>query len=262
MLQRVALAVQFLTIMPWPSKAVCQPEDLGGSMAFYPLVGAMLASALAGVYWLGIAVFPEGVLRPAVILLLVLVTGGLHLDGLADVCDGFYAGATKADVLRIMKDPHGGSMAVVGIVGVLLAKVALLSHLPSSMLYSALMVFPVISRCGMVWGTWTAPYARSEGGTGQLFFQTLRGRHVGSATAFVGFWTVLCAGWSAIILLLCAAAATALWVAYCGRRIGGMTGDTLGALNEWLEIVTLAAYFPLGRWYLSPVPLVGTKFLW
>jgi len=262
MMQRLALAVQFLTIVPWPSEAVRHPEDLGGSMAFYPLVGAMLASVLAGIYWLGGSVFPEGVLRPAAILLLVLVTGGLHLDGLADVCDGFYAGATKADVLRIMKDPHVGSMAVVGIVSVLLAKIALLSHLPSSMLYSALLVFPVVSRCGMVWGTWIAPYARSEGGTGQVFFQTLHGRHVGLATAFVGFWTVLFAGWSAIILLLLAAAATKLWVAYCGRRIGGMTGDTLGALNEGLEIVTLAVYFPLGRWGMPPAPLVGTKFLW
>jgi adenosylcobinamide-GDP ribazoletransferase len=262
MMRRLALAVQFLTIIPWPSGAVRQPKDLGGSMMFYPLVGAMLASVLAGGYWLGGEVFPEGVLRPAVILLLVLVTGGLHLDGLADVCDGFYAGAAKADVLRIMKDPHVGSMAVVGIVSVLLAKVALLSHLPTSMLYSALLVFPVISRCGMVWGTWLAPYARSEGGTGQVFFQTLHGRHVGLATAFVGLWTILFAGWSAIILLLCAAAATRLWVAYCGRRIGGMTGDTLGALNEWLEIVTLVAYFPLGRWYMSPAPLVSPRFLW
>jgi adenosylcobinamide-GDP ribazoletransferase len=262
MRQRLALAVRFLTIIPWPAAAVRDPEDLGGSMAFYPLVGAMLASVLAGMYWLGGELFPEGVLRPAVILLLVVATGGLHLDGLADVCDGFYAGATKAEVLRIMKDPHVGSMGVVGIVGVLLTKVVLLSHLPSSMLYSALLVFPVISRGGMVWGAWLAPYARSEGGTGQAFFQTLHGRHVGLAAVFVGLWTVLFAGWSAVILLLCAAAATQLWVAYCRRRIGGMTGDTLGALNEWLEIVTLAAYFPLGRWSLSSTPLVSTRFLW
>jgi cobalamin 5'-phosphate synthase/cobalamin synthase len=262
MMQRLALAVRFLTIVPWPSGALRQPADLGGSMVFYPLVGAILASALAGVYGIGGLVFPEGVLRPAVILLLILITGGLHLDGVADVCDGFYAGTTKADVLRIMKDPHVGSMAVVGIVSVLLTKVVLLSHLPSSVLYSALLVFPAVSRCGMVWGTWMAPYARSEGGTGQMFFQTLQRRHVWLATAFVGLWAVLCAGWSGLILLLFAAAATTLWVAYCHRRIGGMTGDTLGALNEWLEIVTLAAYFPLGRWYMSPAPLVSSKFLW
>jgi adenosylcobinamide-GDP ribazoletransferase len=262
MIQRFVLAVQFLTILPWPSGVVRHPEDLGGSMVFYPLVGAMLASALAGAYELGGLILPEGVLRPAVILLLVLITGGLHLDGLADVCDGFYAGATKGDVLRIMKDPHVGSMAVVGIVGVLLTKVALLSHLPSSMLYSAILVFPAVSRCGMVWGTWMAPYARAEGGTGQMFFQTLHGRHVWLATAFVGFWAVLCAGWSGLVLLLLAATATTLWVAYCRRRIGGMTGDTLGALNEWLEILTLVAYFPLGRWYMSPAPLVSPRFFW
>jgi adenosylcobinamide-GDP ribazoletransferase len=231
-------------------------------MAYYPMVGALLAGLMAGVYWLGSEVFPDGVLRPALILLLVLLTGGLHLDGLADVCDGFYAGATKADVLRIMKDPHLGSMAVVGIISVLLAKVVLLMHLPSSMLYSALLVFPVLSRGGMVWGTWTAPYARSEGGTGEIFFRTLRAHHVGLATTFFGVWAVLFAGWPACVLLVCAAGSTLAFVRYCRRRIGGMTGDTLGALNELLEIVTLAVYYPLSRGHIPPAPLVSTRLLW
>jgi adenosylcobinamide-GDP ribazoletransferase len=241
---------------------VHRAEDLGGSMAFYPMVGALLAGLMAGVYWLGSEVFPDGVLRPALILLLVLLTGGLHLDGVADVCDGFYAGATKTDVLRIMKDPHLGSMAVVGIISVLLTKIMLLVHLPSSMLYSALLVFPVLSRGGMVWGTWMAPYARSEGGTGEIFFQTLRAHHVGLATTFLGVWAVLFAGWPACVLLVCAAGSTHAFVKYCRRRIGGMTGDTLGALNELLEIVTLAVYYPLSRWHMSPIPLVSTRLLW
>jgi adenosylcobinamide-GDP ribazoletransferase len=241
---------------------VHRAEDLGGSMAFYPMVGALLAGLMAGAYWLGSEVFPDGVLRPALILLLVLLTGGLHLDGVADVCDGFYAGATKTDALRIMKDPHLGSMAVVGIISVLLTKIMLLVHLPSSMLYSALLVFPVLSRGGMVWGTWMAPYARSEGGTGEIFFQTLRAHHVGLATTFLGVWAVLFAGWPACGLLVCTAGSTHAFVRYCRRRIGGMTGDTLGALNELLEIVTLAVYYPLSRWHISPIPLVNTRLLW
>ena len=84
-----------------------------------------------GVYAIGSEVFPDGVLRPALVVLLIILTGGLHLDGFADVCDGFYAGQTKADALRIMKDPHLGTMAVVGIISVLMMKVVLLSHLPA-----------------------------------------------------------------------------------------------------------------------------------
>src|ERR671922_2859676 len=135
---RFALALRFLTIVPWPRSEVRRPEDLGASMAFYPVVGALLGSGLLGVYLAGSAAFPDGVLRPALVVLLVILTGGLHLDGLADVCDGFYAGRTKADVLRIMKDPHLGTMAVVGIISVLLMKAMLLSSLPAALVCSAL----------------------------------------------------------------------------------------------------------------------------
>jgi adenosylcobinamide-GDP ribazoletransferase len=257
---RFALALQFLTIVPWLRSEVRQPADLGASMTFYPVIGALLGSGMLGVYLAGAAVFPDGVLRPILVVLLVILTGGLHLDGFADVCDGFYAGRSKADVLRIMKDPHLGSMAVVGIISVLLMKVMLLSSLPAALLCSALLIFPAISRGGMVWGTAMAPYARPEGGTAGGFFLTLRQRHIWLATVFLGLWTVLFAGWAAAILLGLAAAATKLFVGFCDRRIGGMTGDTLGALNELLELLTLALYYPLARWQVAPMPLVSLRF--
>jgi adenosylcobinamide-GDP ribazoletransferase len=261
-MRRLALAFQFLTILPWPRPEVHRLEDSGGSVAFYPIVGAALGSFMVGVYVVGSGVFPDGVLRPALVILLVILTGGLHLDGFADVCDGFYAGRTKADALRIMKDPHLGTMAVVGIISVLVMKVALVSHLPSTTLFSALLIFPAIGRGGMVWGMWMAPYARPEGGTGELFFRTLRGHHVWTATVLLGAWAMLCAGWPAIILLLLAAAATKLLVIYCRQRIGGMTGDTLGALNELLELLALGLYYPLSRWHMAPGPLFNPRWFW
>ncbi|MGH8063786.1 MAG: adenosylcobinamide-GDP ribazoletransferase [Candidatus Entotheonellia bacterium] len=261
-MHRLALAFQFLTILPWPRLEVRRPEDLGGSVAFYPVVGAALGSFMVGVHLMGSEVFPDGVLRPALVVLLIILTGGLHLDGLADVCDGFYAGRTKADALRIMKDPHHGTMAVVGIISVLMMKVVLLSSLPAAVLCSALLIFPVIGRGGMVWGMWMAPYARPEGGTGEMFFRTLCGHHVWIATVLLGVWVMLFAGWPGVVLLLLAAGATQLFVGYCGRRIGGMTGDTLGALDELLELLTLALYYPLSRWHMSPGPLVSPRFFW
>jgi adenosylcobinamide-GDP ribazoletransferase len=258
-MHRLVLAFQFLTILPWPRVRVRHAEDLGGSMAFYPIVGATLGSAMVGMYVVGSEVFPDGVLRPALVVLLIILTGGLHLDGFADVCDGFYAGKSKDEALRIMKDPHLGTMAVVGIISVLTMKVVLLSHLPSALLCSALLIFPAISRCGMVWGMRMAPYARAEGGTGEAFFRTLGRRQVWIATALLGVWAVLFTGWSAFILLGLAAAVTRLFVGYCDRRIGGMTGDTLGALNELLEILTLALYYPLSRWQMPAGGLVNPR---
>src|SRR5215510_2923354 len=184
-MHRLALAFQFLTILPWPKVEVRHPEDLGGSMAFYPIVGAALGSGLLGVYIVGSKIFPDGVLRPALVVLLIILTGGLHLDGFADVCDGFYGGQTKADALRIMKDPHLGTMAVVGIIALFMMKVVLLSNLPAAVLCSALLIFPAIGRGGMVWGMWMAPYARPEGGTGEAFFRTLGWRHMWIATALL-----------------------------------------------------------------------------
>jgi adenosylcobinamide-GDP ribazoletransferase len=261
-MRRLALAVQFLTILPWPRVQVRHPEDLGGSMAFYPIVGAALGSIMVGVYVVGSEIFPDGVLRPALIVLLIILTGGLHLDGFADVCDGFYAGQSQADALRIMKDPHLGTMAVVGITSVVIMKVVLLSHLPAALVCSALLIFPAISRGGMVWGMRMAPYARPEGGTGEAFFRTLGPRQVWIATAFLGVWAVLFAGWPALILLGLAIGATRLFVGYCDRRIGGMTGDTLGALNELLEVLTLALYYPLSRWQMSPGLIVSSRWFW
>jgi adenosylcobinamide-GDP ribazoletransferase len=259
---RLALALQFLTIMPWPRAQVRQPEDLGASMAWYPVVGAALGSLMVGAHVVGSAVFPDGVLRPMLVVLLVVLTGGLHLDGFADVCDGFYAGRTKADALRIMKDPHLGSMAVIGIVSLLLLKVVLLGYLPAAVLGSALLIFPAIGRGGMVWGMRMAPYARPEGGTGEMFFRTLAGHHVWMATMLLAAWTLLCGGWPALIVLVCAAVVTKAFVGYCGRRIGGMTGDTLGALNELLELLTLVLYYPLSRWQMALGPLIHLRFFW
>jgi adenosylcobinamide-GDP ribazoletransferase len=260
MIRRLALAFQFLTITPWPRAVVRQPEDLGASMAFYPVVGAVLGSILAGTYWIGAGLFPDGVLRPALVILLIICSGGLHMDGLADVCDGFYAGRTHADALRIMKDPHLGTMGVLGIVSVLVMKVTLLSFLPVMVLYTALMVTPAISRAGMVWGTRLGVYARPDGGTGAIFFQTLRWRHVSLATAFLGLWTLLCTGWPGVVLLALAFVTTRLFVAVCHHRIGGMTGDTLGALNELLELLTLVWYYPLLRWQIPPIPVINARF--
>jgi len=261
-MHHLSLAFQFLTIVPWLRSEVRHPEDLGASMALYPIVGAALGSIMVGVYSIGSAVFPDGVLRPMLVVLLVILTGGLHLDGFADVCDGFYAGRTKADALRIMKDPHLGTMAVIGLISVLMMKVVLLSYLPVAVLGSALLVFPAIGRGGMVWGMWMAPYARPEGGTGETFFRTLTGRHACTATILLSAWAMLFASWPAVILLLCAAGATKIFVGYCGQRIGGMTGDTLGALNELLELLTLVLYYPLSRWQMAPGPLVSPKLFW
>jgi adenosylcobinamide-GDP ribazoletransferase len=261
-MHRLALAFQFLTILPWPRVQVRHPADLGGSMAFYPIVGAALGAIMVGAYVVGSEVFPDGVLRAALVVLLIILTGGLHLDGFADVCDGFYAGQSQTDALRIMKDPHLGTMAVVGILSVVIMKVVLLSHLPAALVCSALLIFPAISRCGMVWGMRMAPYARPEGGTGEAFFRTLGLRQVWMATAFLGVWAMLFAGWPALILLGLAVGATRLFVSYCLRRIGGMTGDTLGALNELLEVLTLALYYPLSRWQMSPGSVVSSRWFW
>jgi adenosylcobinamide-GDP ribazoletransferase len=258
-MHRLALAFQFLTILPWPRVQVHDPEDLGGSMAFYPIVGAVLGSVMMGSYVVGAGIFPDGVLGPALVVLLIFLTGGLHLDGFADVCDGFYAGKTKAETLHIMKDPHLGTMAVVGLFSILMMKVVLVSHLSAAALSSALLMFPAIGRGGMVWGMWMAPYARPEGGTGETFFRTLRPRHVWIASALLTFWALLGAGLPGFILLATAFGATRLFVDYCSRRVGGMTGDTLGALNELLEILTLVLYYPLSRWHITPGLLLGFR---
>ena len=114
-MRHLLLAIQFLTILPVPSPRRCDPEDLGRATAWFPLVGLLLG----GLLWLAdlglTPLFPRHLTDALLVTLLAVLTGGLHLDGLADVCDGLAARGDKQRFLAAMKDSHVGALGAVGL---------------------------------------------------------------------------------------------------------------------------------------------------
>jgi cobalamin 5'-phosphate synthase/cobalamin synthase len=239
-------AVAFLTRIPVGRRFSIDQKAVGRSARWFPLIGGLLGGISAGVLWVLAPVFPALVTAILVTGLATLLTGALHLDGLADTADGFGGGATREDVLRIMRDHAIGSYGGIALVLVIALKVAAIASLiGSSRALPALILAPVLGRWSAVLLSATQPYARPEGGD-----RTSAGapsKFVGKMELIVATITAMAfvAGAASLRAVLAAAAVavlTAAWAWCCRRRIGGVTGDTLGAGVEMSECVVLLMF--------------------
>ena len=232
------IAMQFLTIIPLPFDTRCQKDDLGRSLALFPLAGLTIGALLAGLNWLITPWLARPMGDALLIAALAAVTGALHLDGLADVCDGLAARGGRERFLAVMKDSHTGAVGAVGITLGLLLKWQALLAVPVEYKWQALLLFPVLARYGQVQTIVFARSARQEG-LGSVF--------VGGATAsrlIVAGVITLASAWLLLGmtgLALCAGTVTLTWLlkAWSHHRLGGITGDVVGCINELNEILAL-----------------------
>ena len=177
------LALTFLTVFPWPWFCEATPRDLARSLFWFPWVGLILGLVNWGAGMVLAHLFPAPAAAALLLTLTVLLTRGLHLDGLADTVDGMGGGQTVEARLAIMKDSRLGAFGGVSLVLVLLLKFAFLLALFSDQgMLRALILFPVISRWGQVLLATTAPYARPGGGLGQAITEGITPRLVIGAT--------------------------------------------------------------------------------
>ena len=239
-LRPLLIALQFMTALPIRLRDAPQEEALGRSVIYYPVVGLLIGLLLTG---LAHAMAGWPVLLAAGLLLTawVAATGALHLDGLADSADAWIGGlGDKEKTLAIMKDPYCGPMAVVVLLLVLLLKFVALHTLLGSGGKDALIVAPVLARAALPILFLTTPYVRA-GGLGSALGEHLPRRN----GAFVVAVTVVCIGltmgWAGLWMLLAAALMLLLLRVLMVRRIGGMTGDTAGAVVELIELAVLLA---------------------
>lgn len=235
-----AAAFRTLSILPLPGKHR-KPE--GGALGWFGIVGFVLGAVVFGVAFAVDRLsggWPEGAAALAVVGGAV-VTGAIHLDGLADWFDAAGGARDKDRALEIMKDPRIGSFGITALVLVLGAKTVAISRLIELDLGVWIIAAFVASRTGMVLLAVWLPYARAEGGTGAPFISSARPVHLFlslfSGTVLVlavcGPWGLagVAGGWLMAFLL-------GLWFR---SRIGGVTGDTLGACCELVETTSLAA---------------------
>lgn len=235
-------AVSFLTRIPVGGSIPAEPAAVAKSARWFPLVGIALGCVYAGAAWLLMRWLPALVVAVLVLGLDAMLTGALHLDGLGDMADGFGGGGTREDVLRIMRDHAIGSYGAVALILVLLLKAACLAELLRTrhglwILFAA----PALGRWALVLLSYLEPYARSsEAGTGAVA-KWIGGMELAIATVtcvplpvlFGVERTLICWGAVALVTVLMA------WI--CDRRIGGITGDTLGANTVFCECVQFLA---------------------
>ncbi len=248
MIKSSLLAWHFLTIIPlWKSSpAQPAPRELASSMQWYPAVGLVIGGILVASDAVFGMILTTDVTALLILCVLVVLTGGLHQDGLADTIDGLGKRGSPAERLAVMKDGSIGALGATGLVLVLGLRFAGILHLPSPERTGLLLCMPVLGRWAMVVSTFGSSHARAEGGLASDFLNEIRLSDVLWATVWAGVFVCATLGWHAGVLLLGLTPISARAMAFlCSRVFGGITGDVLGAINEVTEILFLFAAPPL-----------------
>jgi adenosylcobinamide-GDP ribazoletransferase len=230
------VAVSFLTISPTPSLGKARGHAFGPAVAYFPLVGMLLGAFVAGVDAVCGRVFSLPVVTVFDLGLFAVLTGGLHLDGLMDSSDGLLGGRDPEHRLAIMRDSRVGSFGVLSAILVLLLEYSTLAALEGKARATALILAPTMGRWAMAVAVWAFPYARSQG-KGVAFKIGLGWPELALAT----YWATL----TVVVLdprcvwLLAAAGLAVLGVGrWITARLGGLTGDSYGAICELATAAT------------------------
>jgi cobalamin 5'-phosphate synthase/cobalamin synthase len=250
-----ALAV--LTRVP-VADASSSPEAIGRAAGLFPVIGALAGLVSVAIFeLLRRTPLPPPLIAVLIVLGGILLTGALHFDGLADTADGFAGGWTQDDVLRIMRDHQIGTFGALALIVALLLQIASIATLierDAAGTCRALIVAPTLARWSIVvLGRWLS-YARSDGGLGRSMTDHVRNRELLVATALAVAIVLLAAlltsasgafDFSSIRVGLASLATAVVGTGLCGwlcrRRIGGITGDTLGADAVVCETLVLIA---------------------
>ncbi len=232
------IAMQFLTIIPIPFDTRCQKEDLGRAAVFFPLAGLTIGGLLAALNWLIAPWLARPLVDALLITTLAAMTGVLHLDGLADVCDGLAARGNRERFLAIMKDSHVGAAGAVAVVLGILLKWQALTAVPEAVKWQALLIFPVLGRFAQVLAMAGAKHARQDG-LGAAFIQGMTAWRLITALCLTASICGLLLPVAGLIALTVVFAATLVIKGYFQNRLGGLTGDIIGCICELAEITSL-----------------------
>lgn len=234
------LALRFLTIWPFFTVRTVDNRMMAHSMAYFSFVGMFIGGAAAGANALLDRIFSPGMANIGSIVFMIGITGNLHGDGLMDAADGIFSGRSQDRMLEIMRDSRVGAHGVMaGVLSVLL-KIALLGELDRTAVMAALISAPVMGRWAQVYGATRYAYARSGGGAGS-FTEYVGRRELTINSITAAGLSLLLFQWTGLVLSGIVWIGTILFYAFITKKLGGITGDTLGAATEIMEILTMAS---------------------
>jgi len=245
---RFCTAMRFLTLIPISWRAGEDSRQMAKCLLFFAVVGMVIGGIGSGGVFLLSKIFPQPVVIAMGLAYLAFISGCLHLDGLSDSADGLLSSRPREDCLKIMKDSRAGAMGIVVVVLVLLTKYAALSAMPKETLLPAFFLMPLAGRCAILLTMANLPYARKEGGLGLLFYSNDSKRSSAIAFVFLFSFVVFLVPGRLPAILVGFLAVNYLFNRWCKAKLGGATGDTLGAvceLTEMIVAVSLTASIPL-----------------
>lgn len=235
-MRRFLIALQFLTILPIKIKSEIKKEDFGRSLFYFPFTGLLIGLALAAAAFF-FRFLPDITAAACLLAVSIFITGGIHVDGFADTCDGFYGAKPKEEILMIMRDSRIGVMGAVGVTSLLLLKFALFAGISKDILWRPLIMMCCFARWIQSAGC-LLPIARAEG-KAAAFIKYARKADIITGGVFVLLIFSVLLGAKGILMFFSSIIMPASFIYYARRKIGGMTGDTLGAANEIAEVSVL-----------------------
>lgn len=239
-------AISFLTILPVGRRLISEDRGLARSMAFFPLVGLLIGLMLCAGYYLLSLLFQKPLVIWLTLGLLALLTRGFHLDGLADTVDGLASGGTKEKILEVMRDSRIGPFGVMSLIMLIGAKYLALVQIPTPVLNTSMVLMTVMGRNSMVLVCFRSPYVRSEG-LGKPFAENLHFREMAVSLLSAFGMALLLTGTKGILVFLGVVFFSLGYRFFFIKRLGGITGDILGAANELNELLSILLLVILER---------------
>lgn len=240
MIKGLILQIKFLTRLPLPFGVEFDKDLFARSIFLSPLVGLIIGSASALIL---LPFVKSDLFHGGIILALtaeIILTGGLHLDGLADTFDGIFSNRSGKEILEIMKDPRVGTNGALGLIILILLKVAFMISLDREHLVSCILIMPAVSRMNILWSAGTSTYA-GKNGMGKSIIESAGYREIAAATFLTLVPGSLLLGLSIVPAIIFPALFAVLFTRYVSGKIGGITGDILGAVVELSELIFLGS---------------------
>ena len=241
MIKNLINAVEFLTIFTVSRKHDVTEGDLAKSMIYFPVIGFLIGVILnysdKALAW----VVPPSIANALLLIMLVVITRALHIDGLADTLDGLMGGHDKMSRLEIMKDSRIGTAGALGVMLLLLVKYLCFNNLFDNDKASALLTAPMLGRWSQILMVFRSNYGREEGMSSAFIGHLRLSGMIATAAVAIGLAVFVSGVW-AVVLISGVAIFTVLCRWYIVRKLGGVTGDAIGAVSELNETLTLLLF--------------------
>lgn len=237
--KRLILMLQFFTRIPIKLRLSSDNEDFGKGLVFAPFVGFLIGVLLAAAAYGLLFIFPRTIVASIALVLYIVITGGLHLDGLGDTFDGIFSNRSKERILEIMRDSRVGTNAVLAVISVLLLNFVSLSQVNDAYFLRIILLMPMAGRVGSLVSAAVSTYARSGEGLGKSFIDYCGKKELLWGLVIYSVISLLTFNYKLWIVLLIPPISAFISVRRLSSKIGGATGDVLGAVCELNQCIFL-----------------------